>query len=98
MKLLEQLIEPLNKIESPNWYLAHFAVDIDYQGKSIGSKMLKEYILPYLKKHNGDVLTLCTQTPRNSKFYEKNGFSLFDHRMLTLNNHHLDTWSFYLNF
>lgn len=98
IKLLEQVIEPLNKIESPNWYLAHFAVDVDYQGKSIGSKMLKECVLPYLKKHKGYLLTLCTQTLKNSKFYDKNGFSLFDHRILTLNHHHLKTWSFYLKF
>ncbi|GCF94162.1 N-acetyltransferase [Enterococcus florum] len=93
MKLLDQIMEPLNQITVPNWYLAHLAVDPAYQGRAIGSNMLQECIIPLVKEQDGKLLTLGTQTELNQRFYQKNGFTSFDHRLLTWKEQELNTWS-----
>lgn len=94
MRLLNQVMEPCETIERPNWYLAHLAVSRKHQGQNIGSRILKDCIHPYVKNKKGSLLTLVTHTELNTRFYKKNGFSLFDHRELKWRNQRLDNWSF----
>ncbi len=62
--------EPCHSIGGNNtWYLNSLTVDPTGQGRGIGSKMLQEYIIPYVRASGGDALTLYTNAEGNCKFY-----------------------------
>lgn len=86
------------KIKEPRWFLTVLAVDKNCQGKQLGSKMIQDGIIPYVKKHRGKLLTFTTNTELNCKFYIKNGFIPFDKRTLQYNGINVENWSFKMGF
>lgn len=76
------------------WYIELLAVSSEYKGKGIGSKMIEECIIPYVISQNGNQITLITNTEKNCKFYEKNGFENFLYDKLIWENKYIDNWSF----
>lgn len=76
------------------WYLELLAVDRNCQGQNLGSRMIQECLKPFILKMKGVELSLITNTKLNCKFYEKNGFKIFDARQIGSKNNPIDNWSY----
>ncbi|MNJ45199.1 Acetyltransferase (GNAT) family protein [compost metagenome] len=77
-----------------SWYLSMLAVSKKHQGKSLGSKMIHDCVIPFVKRNGGRRLTLITNTEANRKFYQKNGFTQFFSNMLHFKDGSVNNWSF----
>lgn len=81
-------------IKEPHWYLNSFAVDNDLKGQGIGTRMMQEYIIPFIAENGGGPLYLITNSEINSRFYLKNGFELFSYEEFTYNGKKMGNWAF----
>lgn len=77
-----------------SWYLDMLVVNGSMKGRSLGSRMLQECVLPYVRAHGGKSLSLITNTDGNRRFYARNGFSEFAERKLTRCGNSIMNWSF----
>lgn len=77
------------------WYLEILAVDHSLKGSGLGSSMLKDCLIPYVRKHGGKDFTLITNTEDNRKFYTGNGFTEFAGGLLKRNGQQIGNWSFH---
>ncbi len=82
---------------STAWYLEMLAVDSSMKGRGLGSAMINDCLLPYIKKQGGIEFTLITNTEKNCMFYEKNGFKQFAKRTLEYKGKKINNWSFVKN-
>ncbi|WP_311049672.1 GNAT family N-acetyltransferase [Enterococcus faecalis] len=87
-------IRECKNINPSCWYLESLAVHPDYQSQHIGSQILNEHLVPYIKKNGGGDFTLITNTKRNCIFYTKNGFSLFADDLIVINQKFVENYSF----
>ena len=76
------------------WYVELLAVSKDYKGQGLGSNMLNNCLIPYIKSEGGTQLALITNTEQNCIFYKKNGFDMFDKTVLEMNNHQVNNYCF----
>lgn len=76
------------------WFVHLLAVETDFEGRGIGSRMMQEGIIPYVKKHGGKSLCLYTNSEINCQFYKKNGFEEFDSQMFGYKGKSFGSWSF----
>ena len=76
------------------WYLHLLAVDTEKEGKGIGSRMLQECIIPYVRGHGGKTLCLYTNSEINCRFYEKNGFRQFNSTSFSYKGRSFGSWSY----
>jgi len=79
---------------NPTYNLELIAIDRKYAGKGIGSRMINECVIPFVKKRGAKRLTLITNAKNNTFFYKKNGFEVIHHNTKTYNNRTLDNWVF----
>lgn len=86
--------EPCHSLGGQTWYLNLLTVEPEYKGQGLGSRMLRECILPYVKEHGGETLCLFTNSEVNRKFYQKNGFVEFDQRSFNRKGKQLGSWSY----
>jgi len=70
-------------IDSEAWYLHIFAINPNYQGKQVGSKLMNECLFPYIRNQQGSCLATSTNTELALKFYTKNGFELLAKEQLS---------------
>ncbi len=77
-----------------SWYLEMLVVDGTMKGRGLGSKMLHDCLIPYIRKQGGKTLTLITNTEQNCRFYQKNGFRQFAVRTLERDGMRIANWSF----
>ena len=75
------------------WYLNMLVVSPDRKGEGIGSRMLQECLIPYVKEHGGKKLCLFTNSQGNRVFYRKNGFTEFDERQFAYKGKTIGSWS-----
>lgn len=81
--------------QHPNaWYIELLAVDNDMKGCGLGSGMINDCLIPYIKDNGGGELTLTTNTAKNCTFYRKNGFDEFAVRKLESSEQTIQNWSF----
>lgn len=76
------------------WYLSSLTIHPDYQGKGIGTKMLTDGIMPYMREHGATRMCFFTNSEKNLKFYTGLGFEVKDKRDFTYNGHTMGSWSF----
>lgn len=76
------------------WYLEMLAVDGSMKGCGLGSAMINDCLIPYIRQQGGRELALITNTEKNCGFYTKNGFHLFAERTLERNGQKISNWSF----
>ena len=76
------------------WYLSLLTVAKSYEGQSLGSRVLNEYLGPHVRESGGKVLSLFTNSEQNCRFYEKNGFSLFDEKRFEYGGKSIGSWSY----
>ena len=79
------------------WYIELLAVNPNYKGQGLGSKMINDCLIPYCKAQGASELALITNTKANCKFYEKNGFNNFSYKKLNWKNKYIDNFSFVKN-
>lgn len=81
-----QMLDAAEKVpkqdQQANWHVNLLAVNPAHQGQQIGSKTLTQFVIPYVKKHGGQQVSLITNTARNVAFYQKNAFQVIDERWL----------------
>lgn len=77
------------------WYLEMLVVAPDMKGSGLGTGMLKDCLMPYIRQQGGRKLALITNTAVNCRFYEKNGFVRFADRTLERNGQQIENWSFH---
>lgn len=85
---------PCHALPGKNWYLNLLTVARDDEGRGIGSRFLKEYLIPHVKAAGGEYLSLLTNSKINCRFYEKNGFSLFDKRTFEYGGKRIGSWCY----
>lgn len=51
-------------------------------------------IIPFVREHSGDALSLYTNSEINRKFYTKNGFKEFNEQLFTYRGKNLGSWSY----
>lgn len=83
-----------NKADEQTWYLSMLAISRGYQGQHLGHRVLIDQVFPYLKTRQIERLTLITNTEKNCRFYEANGFECFDQTKLALKDQIVQSWCF----
>ena len=79
------------------WYLHLLAVDVSHEGKGVGSRMQQECLIPYIKEHGGEALSLYTNSEINRRFYTKNGFKEFHAQEFFYKGKGFGSWSYIMN-
>ena len=101
LNVLETGHKPGSGIKERSWQLELLAVDRSSRGQQLGSKMLNECIIPYIKEQSigGEAETFITftNTEINKKFYLKNGFTEFDYTTIPMSESAVGNWSFRMN-
>ena len=69
------------------------AEKVPQQDQQIGSKTLTQFVLPYVKKHGGQQVSLITNTARNVAFYQKNAFQVIGERLLAFQTTQVKSWA-----
>jgi GNAT superfamily N-acetyltransferase len=85
---------PCHALPGRNWYLSLLSVDPIMQGKRVGSRFLKECLIPFVEQNGGKTFSLFTNSEINRAFYHKNGFEEFDTKEFAHNGKTLGSWSF----
>lgn len=85
---------PCKKLGGNTWFLNVLTVDPLVEGKGIGSRMLHDCIIPFVRGRGGDALSLYTNSEINRKFYTKNGFKEFHEQRFTYKGKELGSWSY----
>ena len=88
--------EPCHSLTGKTWYLNLLTVEPSAKGRGLGSAMLQECLIPFVKDHGGNGLCLFTNSQENRRFYQKNGFREFDERWFEYRGHRLGSWSYRL--
>lgn len=98
LSVLEEGHKPCNGLKEHSWLLEFLAVDKSCKGQQLGSKMLKECVIPYIMEQSSGTKPVTfitfTNTVMNSKFYLKNGFTEFDYMTIERNGKTIGNWSF----
>ncbi len=92
----EESHKPCEKYKNA-WYVEMLVVNKELKGKGIGSDMLNNCLIPYVNSERGTQLALVTNTEQNCRFYEKNGFDMFDKTVLDMNGKPVDNYCFIRN-
>lgn len=64
------------------WTLVYFAVDPAFQGRGVGTRLLKQQIIPTVRAAGAKRLTLVTNTQRNVKYYADQDFQVVTHHQV----------------
>lgn len=91
-----EALKPCRSLAGKAWYLNLLTVDPHFEGQGIGSAVLREHIIPYVRKQGGEVLCLFTNSERNRKFYQKNGFEEFHAQQFSYKGKNIGSWSYRL--
>jgi len=92
----KQALIPCKGLKGKRWYLNTLTVAKTEEGKGVGSRFLQEYIIPHVKEAGGEILCLFTNAEKNRRFYEKNGFTLFDERRFEYGEKSVGSWSYWM--
>ncbi len=98
LNVLEKGHIPGSGMKNHSWLLESLSVDRSCRGQQLGSKILSECIIPYIKEQSigekPETLITFTNTEANKRFYLKNGFTEFDYSTIQMNESPIGNWSF----
>ncbi|RDU24112.1 N-acetyltransferase [Anaerosacchariphilus polymeriproducens] len=101
LNVLNEGHKPCKELKKRSWFLETLAVDKLCKGQQLGSRMLKDCIIPYIKKHiksnKSESFITFTNNAINRKFYIQNGFSEFDSTAIESNGRIIGNWSFQMS-
>lgn len=89
--------EELQKQPAPRWYLTLLAVTPSRQGNGVGSALLRDCVLPFLRTVPCRMLCLNTEAEKNRCFYRKNGFTELGSASRKINGRTVENWSYARN-
>lgn len=92
--MAKQASHPCHALSGKVWYLSLLTVERSAEGKGIGSRFLKECVIPYVQKEKAEALCLFTNSEANCRFYEKNGFEMFNEKRFEYNGGSIGSWSY----
>ena len=84
----------VKSIHEPRWHLYFLAVDPKYQKLGIGSSAIQDFLIPLVRSHGGNLITVTTNSEKNVSFYINNGFTLIKEETLECNEKSIGNWSF----
>ena len=84
----------VKSIKEPHWHLYFLAVDPELHGEGLGSDAIGNFLIPLVKKHNGKLITVTTNSKNNVSFYLNNGFSIVKEETLEYNEKSVGNWTF----
>ena len=85
---------PCHALGGGTWYLSLLTVEPAFASQGIGSRMLRDCLIPYVRQHGGNALCLFTNSQRNRLFYQKNGFTEFHAQQFFYNGKQIGSWSY----
>ena len=94
LKLSDETEIVVKSIKEPRWHLYFLVVETNQQGKGVGSDAIKNFLIPFVKEKNGNLITVTTNSEHNVNFYIKNGFSLIKKENLKYKDRTVNNWSF----
>lgn len=94
LDLSERTEDVVKSIKEPHWHLYFLVVDPKLQGKGIGSDAIRNLVVPLVKKNNGKMITVTTNSERNVSFYLNNGFSIVEEETIEYNEKPFGNWTF----
>ena len=94
LKMDTEASDPFHELPDKCWYLNILSVSPSCQGKGIGSHFLQDFLFPYVRAAGCEYLYLYTNASNNCRFYEKNGFYLFDKKTFEYKGRKLGNWSY----
>ncbi|ORX77938.1 hypothetical protein BCR32DRAFT_295320 [Anaeromyces robustus] len=86
--------EEYSKKTPKTWNLECIAVNKNFKGQGIGSKMINECVVPLVRENGANHLTLITNKEKNTLFYKKNDFKVFQYDKFDINNKLVENWCF----
>lgn len=97
IKLLDEAAKPCEEMNQHAWIIETLMVKPGCQGKGIGSRMLRDCIMPYVMDYceegKKETIVLYTNTESNRQFYKKRGLTEFDATMIGKGKQ-IGNWSF----
>lgn len=96
-KLAEDVRKEINQRYPNQWYVGILAVNKEFQGQQLGSRMIEECLIPYVTEQKAELLTLITNTELNRKFYIKNGFLEVLSEQLKVGKNVVNNWGYIRN-
>ena len=97
LNVQEEGHRPCSGLKKHSWTLEFLAVDRSCKGQQLGSKILKDCVIPYIMEQScgTEPITFITftNTESNRNFYLKNGFSEFDYTTIERNGVTIGNWS-----
>ena len=97
LKLSDETEIVVKSINEPRWHLYFLVVEPNHQGNGVGSDAIKNFLIPFVKEKNGNLITVTTNAKHNVNFYIKNGFSLIKEENLKYKDRSVNNWSFRLD-
>lgn len=94
MALADQAGAPCGSLPGPKWHLWLMGVSPAHKGGGLGSRMLRDCVIPHIAAHGGGTLVLNTNTQANRGFYVKNGFEEFAAQSIPANGKVLNDWCY----
>lgn len=94
MEISERTELVVKSIKGPRWHLYFLAIDPKLQGKGVGTDAIRNFVIPLVKKHNGKLITVTTNSEKNVSFYINNGFSLVEEETIAFNEKSIGNWTF----
>lgn len=79
------------------WYVELLAVQSNHRGQRLGSRMIQDCMIPYVRRKGGNAITLITNTEPNRRFYTSNGFTEFLSQPVERNGITVGNWSYYMD-
>ncbi len=94
LKLSDETEVVIKSIKEPRFHLYFLVVDPNNQGKGIGSDAINNFLIPFVKEKNGNLITVTTNSKKNINFYINNGFNLIKEESLKYKDRTVNNWSF----
>ena len=94
MEISERTELVVKSIKGQRWHLYFLAIDPKLQGKGVGTDAIRNFVIPLVKKHNGKLITVTTNSEKNVSFYINNGFSLVEEETIAFNEKSIGNWTF----
>ena len=70
------------------------AVSPKHQKEGIGTDAIRNFVIPMVRQNNGKLITVTTNSEKNVKFYQDNGFLLVKEELLDFNGKTFGNWTF----
>ena len=94
LKLSDETEVVVKSIKEPRFHLYFLVVETNNQGKGIGSDAINNFLIPFVKEKNGNLITVTTNSKKNINFYTNNGFNLIKEEILKYKDRTVNNWSF----